>query len=328
MPTVIPAESALGWHGRCRGPRCRRGRRSGAVRRSDRAMTGPGRRAPARSAGSAGPSCRAAGRYAGTRVASRITASWSTASTAGRSPRHRSSATGQRVRCSGTGGLVRAVELLVHAFGQANGANGAKSPSRTRNDSHKVQRALSPLPPSPQPVLDHLQVAVAVDGPEHPRGGLVGLHVVMSPRTPPWPRPPCRPGARAATGPRCPAPPVAAPRAAETSRSPRFMGRNRPTFQSLTANLRPVLMSFSLYRRSVPMRPLVAHSRTVSRRTWPSRRPARTGCSRRVHWTYRDPAWTASCPARSAPSRRSARSARAPGRTAALTAPPNRTARS
>jgi len=42
------------------------------------------------------------------------------------------------------------------------------------------------------------------------------------------------------------------------------MDRNRPTFHSLTANLRPVLMSFSLYRRSVPMRPLVAHSRTAS----------------------------------------------------------------
>src|SRR5690348_17933471 len=51
---------------------------------------------------------------------------------------------------------------------------------------------------------------------------------------------------------------------AETSRSPRFRVRNRPTFQSLTANLRPVLMSFSLYFRSVPMRPLVAHSRSAS----------------------------------------------------------------
>ena len=47
---------------------------------------------------------RVAGRWPlrSTRVASRITASWSTASTAGRSPRHRSSATGQRVRCSET----------------------------------------------------------------------------------------------------------------------------------------------------------------------------------------------------------------------------------
>jgi len=34
--------------------------------------------------------------------------------------------------------------------------------------------------------------------------------------------------------------------AAETSRSPRFRDRNRPTFHSLTANFRPVLMSFSL----------------------------------------------------------------------------------
>ena len=47
-------------------------------------------------------------------------------------------------------------------------------------------------------------------------------------------------------------------------RSPRFRDRNRPTFHNLTANLRPVLMSFSLYRRSVPMRPLVAHSRSAS----------------------------------------------------------------
>ncbi len=42
------------------------------------------------------------------------------------------------------------------------------------------------------------------------------------------------------------------------------MDRNRPTFHSLTVNFRPVRTSFSLYRMSLPMRPLVAHSRSAS----------------------------------------------------------------
>ena len=63
---------------------------------------GPGDRAPARSAGSSRAELPSRCPLRSTRVASRITASWSTASTAGRSPRQRSSAAGQRVRCSET----------------------------------------------------------------------------------------------------------------------------------------------------------------------------------------------------------------------------------
>ena len=51
---------------------------------------------------------------------------------------------------------------------------------------------------------------------------------------------------------------------AAATKSPRFRDRNRPTFHSLTVNFRPVRTSFSLYRRSVPMRPRVAHSRSAS----------------------------------------------------------------
>jgi len=61
-----------------------------------------------------------------------------------------------------------------------------------------------------EPVFDHLDVAVAVDGPEHPGGGLVRLHIVVASKAR-WSRPPRRPGARAPTGPRCSAPPRAPP---------------------------------------------------------------------------------------------------------------------